>query len=341
MPASLPKISIVTPSFNQGIYLEQTILSILEQNYPNLEYIVIDGGSSDNSIDIIKKYEKYLSYWVSEPDKGQSDAINKGLLKASGQIFNWINSDDILEKGALFKIAEAFVESNFMAYCGSTVTFGTKAIVLPPAYRKGESLLQAARRYNYNQPGTFFNMNTIRRLGGKVDSKLHFVMDHDLWFRFLALYGVTHIVSTTDVLAKFRIHDSSKTYTSRQRFMDEYASYLFSMAKQISLHKLLPLLQLSAKIDTAVQLDMAIVDRFPEKIIEQKIWLFLVKRSYIVNTRYDHELARKVFTAIDWNEFTGLDDEEKKWVDVLRKNAAQSSWLMFRIKRKIDHLLFK
>src|SRR6056297_3391010 len=104
----LPKISIVTPSFNQGKFLEKTIKSVIDQNYPHLEYIIIDGGSTDSSLNIIKKYEKHLDYWISEPDRGQSHAINKGLNYCSGQIFNWINSDDYLEPGALFKVAEAW-----------------------------------------------------------------------------------------------------------------------------------------------------------------------------------------------------------------------------------------
>lgn len=94
------KISIVTPSFNQGEYLEETIDSVLSQKYPNLEYIIMDGGSKDNSVDIIKKYEKYLTYWESKPDRGQSHAINKGLKKCNGEIFNWLCSDDYLEPGA-------------------------------------------------------------------------------------------------------------------------------------------------------------------------------------------------------------------------------------------------
>src|SRR5690606_10615120 len=104
----LPKISIVTPSYNQGQFIEETILSIISQNYPNLEYIIIDGGSTDNTVDIIKKYENHLKYWVSEADKGQADAINKGLQHCTGDIFNWINSDDYLESNSLFTIANAY-----------------------------------------------------------------------------------------------------------------------------------------------------------------------------------------------------------------------------------------
>src|SRR3990172_6693239 len=113
-----PKISIVTPSFNQDQYLEETILSVINQNYPDLEYIIIDGGSTDNSIDIIKKYEKHLTFWVSEKDKGQCDAINKGLKKCTGDIFNWLNSDDHYFPGTLQKVAESFSQPGKYAEIG-------------------------------------------------------------------------------------------------------------------------------------------------------------------------------------------------------------------------------
>jgi len=107
----LPRITIVTPSFDQAKYLPETIESVLKQDYPNLEYIIIDGGSTDGSVDVIKRYERHLSYWVSEKDSGQSEAINKGFKKATGEFFNWINSDDVLFPGALHRIAEAFAKN--------------------------------------------------------------------------------------------------------------------------------------------------------------------------------------------------------------------------------------
>ncbi|RZK26019.1 MAG: glycosyltransferase, partial [Flavobacterium sp.] len=110
-----PKISIITPSFNQCQYIEQTILSVLNQNYPNLEYIVIDGGSTDGTVDILKKYDGRIAYWTSEPDKGQTDALNKGFERATGDIVNWINSDDYYAPDTLAQVAASFARQPVQA----------------------------------------------------------------------------------------------------------------------------------------------------------------------------------------------------------------------------------
>ena len=105
-----PRISIVTPSYNQGAFIEETIHSVLLQNYPNLEYIVMDAGSTDNTVEVIRRYADRITYWESEKDRGQSHAINKGIARSTGQIFNWINSDDLLMPGALWSVAQAWMK---------------------------------------------------------------------------------------------------------------------------------------------------------------------------------------------------------------------------------------
>ncbi len=222
-----PKISIVTPSFNQGNFIEQTILSIINQGYPNLEYIIIDGGSTDNTLDIIKKYEDKVSYWISESDNGQSDAIRKGLLKSSGDIFNWINSDDLLAPNALFDIANAF-QSDIDIYCGISQIFNDKDGFTLYSHRTElfTELEETIVNQRINQPAMFYKRAIINKLGGINDS-LHYIMDLELWWRYLSKYGQNRIKLGDTVLANFRLHDDSKTVSSNDEFRIEESSVLF------------------------------------------------------------------------------------------------------------------
>ena len=128
MHSKFPKITIITPSYNQGQFIEETITSILSQDYPNLEYLIIDGGSKDNTVEIIKKYAGRLDYWVSEKDRGQSHAINKGLERSNGDIINWINSDDALMPGALWTVARAWMENPGAIISGATQLFNETGV---------------------------------------------------------------------------------------------------------------------------------------------------------------------------------------------------------------------
>ncbi len=223
-----PKITIVTPSFNQGIFLEETILSVLNQNYPNLEYIIIDGGSSDNSINIIKKYEKHLTYWISEKDNGQSDAINKGIIMATGDIFNWLNSDDFLSPRALFIVAEQFKNTKISVVCGKTYHYGNgdPYISAPSTYFDYQN--EKAFVPRINQPATFFKMDIIKELG-PLNNNLHYCMDLEWWVKYLFLHGHQHISFREDVLVNFREHKMSKTMSQSFKFTEDKCLLLISI----------------------------------------------------------------------------------------------------------------
>jgi len=228
---ALPKISIVTPSFNQGQFLEQTIDSVLSQGYNNLEYIIIDGGSKDQSVEIIRKYAKHLKYWVSEPDSGQSNAINKGLKHCSGDVFNWINSDDYYAPKALHLIGENFKNPDVKVLAARSHLFGSKT----NGYTSGgtwvfeNNLAKTIGWARIDQPETFFRLPLIQSLG-LLNEQLHYLMDRDLWIRYLLKFGLDGILQTDDVVVNFRLHEDSKTVSQSGKFNIERNSYYHTMA---------------------------------------------------------------------------------------------------------------
>lgn len=202
-----PRISIVTPNYNYGQFIEETIRSILLQGYPNLEYIIIDGGSTDNSVKIIKKYEKWLSYWVSEKDRGQSNAINKGLEKCTGEIFNWINSDDFLELGGLQNISTAF--KNFDVLAGKVKDFSEFNEQEQIHIHHNLSVMNLLKnKYCYHQPGIWLHPKKIKKIGGFRED-LYLSFDWELTIRYLTCFP--NVTYTKNILVNFRLHSSSKT----------------------------------------------------------------------------------------------------------------------------------
>lgn len=209
-----PKISIVTPSFNQAQYIEETIRSVLLQGYPNLEYIIIDGGSTDGSVEIIKKYEPWLTYWISEPDRGQSHAINKGFSTSTGDIIAWINSDDYYLPGAFSAVALEFLHSNWVH--GATIVIEENSCIqrLIEPERAADSKIDACFKndvsfnFTVSQPGHFWAKTLINEIG-LLNGKYHYCMDRDWMTRALASgYRPTFINNS---LACQRYHPESKT----------------------------------------------------------------------------------------------------------------------------------
>ena len=209
-----PRASIVTPSYNQGKYIEETIRSVLLQGYPNLEYIVIDGGSTDSSVEIIRRYEPWLAYWVSEPDQGQADAINKGWRRSQGEIMTWLNSDDTYEPGA---VGTAVKYLNLASEAG--LIYGGCNCIDSEGQFLG--VLQAwpfdleremSGRNLLPQSSAFFTRSAFEQ-AGELDVTLKYSMDYELWLRMLQ-HGVA-FKNIPDILSNYRLHHSAKTVADR------------------------------------------------------------------------------------------------------------------------------
>ncbi len=232
-----PKISIVTPSFNQGHFLEETIRSVLDQGYPNLEYIIIDGGSKDQSISIIRKYSDQIKYWESKLDKGQSDAIIKGMQYCTGDIFNWLNSDDYLEPGALFKIAEAFSSEQTGMVAGMVRTFNnSEQSFIQNQKLSAPGLMRWYPGVQFVQPGVWLRRKHVLACGS-IDPTFHYSFDWDLYIRYLNLFPV--VKEIPNLLVHFRLHSDSKTCTVQEKFQKEEALIIrkiFTIPQFSSLH---------------------------------------------------------------------------------------------------------
>jgi glycosyltransferase involved in cell wall biosynthesis len=218
--ATLPPISIIVPNYNGGETLEATLLSLLEQNYQPLEILVADGGSTDNSVEVIRKYEKHLAWWTSERDRGQSHAINKGLARATGEVLNWLCSDDLLMPGALQKVATAFDDDpsadivvgagqfKYLHRGGAVVTWS------PDAHRISLMPCDCA----VPQPSCFFRRRLLSR-PGPLDESLHFALDMELWCYFLNCGAMWKLID--DVLSLSVNSGNNKTCAGGERMLAE------------------------------------------------------------------------------------------------------------------------
>lgn len=211
-----PKVTIVTPSYNQAEFLEETIRSVLLQDYPNLEYIVIDGGSNDGSVDIIRKYENWITYWVSEPDKGQADAINKGFEQASGEFLGWINSDDYLYPGAITKMSAELEKNPNVSLVYGDVDEGLENNKFR-RYGRNSTISEMLKTYSVPIPqqGSMWRSKVIKEVGG-LDVRWQFVLDREFFLRVAMSYQTAYIPGE---LAFFRYHSNSKSISASQKYL--------------------------------------------------------------------------------------------------------------------------
>ena len=226
-----PRLTIVTPSFNQGEFLEETIKSVLDQEYENLEYIVVDGGSTDRSVSIIKKYSHRLAHWVSEPDEGQYHAINKGFARATGEIMAWLNSDDKYLPWTLSVVADifsAFPEVEWLTSVhplqwnshGQAVAVDFTGALSRHSFLQGNNFPvegSIGRRW-IQQESTFWRSSLWERAGGRLDQSLAMAADFELWARF---YDHADLFGAQALLGGFRSHGVQRSVLHRDRYMAE------------------------------------------------------------------------------------------------------------------------
>lgn len=231
-----PKISIVTPSFNQAEYLDDTIRSVLDQGYPNLEYLIIDGGSTDRSVEIIRHYEKQLAFWTSEPDNGQYHAINKGFSRSTGEIMLWLNSDDRLLPGSLLTIAEIFSIYPEIQWLTSSlpVIWNRNGQAIDCMNAGGfcrESFFRGVHlpggdwysTYTIQQESTCWRRSLWDLSGATIDDTLHYAGDFELWMRF---FRHANLYSVRSLIGGFRKHGNQKTGNGMDLYRDEALSCL-------------------------------------------------------------------------------------------------------------------
>ena len=214
-----PRISIVTPNFNKGDFLEDTIKSVLSQNYPNLEYIIIDGGSTDNSISIIKKYESQLAFWISEPDNGMYDAIRKGFSHATGEIMAWIGSDDMYHPNCFNIVAEIFQNDKINWLVGATSLFdkyGRTILVAQSRYFSRLDLLSGDFRW-IQQESSFWRKKLYDKVKG-LNTNFRYAGDFDLWLRFSS-FECMYVCSA--LLGGFRINNEGQLSLAIDKYTEE------------------------------------------------------------------------------------------------------------------------
>ncbi len=219
-PPALPTVSIITPSFNQARYLESTIQSVLTQDYPRIEYLIVDGGSTDGSVDIIKKYADRLAWWVSEKDKGQTDAINKGFARATGQILAWLNSDDTYEPGAVGRAVKYLIEHPEVGMVYADCNFINEDGSVIGKFGAAQTDYRRLREgYVHIPQQTMFFRAELWKQVGPLDPSFYFAMDYDLWTRIAAKSAMKYLAGQT--WANFRMHTSGKSVAADDRCWPE------------------------------------------------------------------------------------------------------------------------
>jgi glycosyltransferase involved in cell wall biosynthesis len=289
--ASWPRLTIVTPSYNQGQFIEETIHSVLLQGYPDLEYIIIDGGSTDGSAEIIKKYEDHLSYWVSEPDRGQAHALNKGLDRATGEILAYLNSDDMYQPGAFATVVEAFMSNPQARWlCSPCLSWDERTRTtttlkpLVPADPAQWLFKPSGQPYCFPQPGVFLRRSLVEEVGG-FSEDLHYSFDYEYFQRIL--FAGSRPMELDAIVAMFRVHEASKTASNAAGFAADDQSVADRYFNLVSAHHQRRLIAQKRKF-----MAWRTVDEYTElaqshgpRVARRALWLHLLRHPRLLQYR--------------------------------------------------------
>jgi len=280
MSSGLPKISIITPSYNDCHYLERTILSVLSQGYPNLEYIIIDGGSTDGSVDIIKKYADKLAWWVSEPDGGMYHALKKGFEKSTGDIMGWINSDDLLHTKSLFTVGQVFGDHEEIQWLQGTpnvVDEDDRVVVVLPADDVDKLFFYKKKHIDNHkyiqQESTYWRRSLWDKVGAHISTDYKYAGDFELWIRFFQHAKLYNIDAFTGAFRLSRAGQAS---------VENYPAYL---EETLSVLKRYPLTEEEEKQIKAMRL----LNKSEDFLHKIKGW-FLSKKEPDITYVENHKL---------------------------------------------------
>jgi glycosyltransferase involved in cell wall biosynthesis len=331
----LPRISLITPSYQQAPFLEECLRSVGSQRGAGVEHIVVDGGSSDGSAGIIEAHAAQLAWWCSEADGGQSAAINKGLAHATGEVFGWLNSDDLLLPGALERVAQAFAADPFLLVYGGRrrVREADGSERVAPLDDPNDPL-DLFIRPRINQQSTFLRMDAVRAVGG-VEEKLRYVMDLELWWQLLFRFGTSHLRFEAVDLALFRLHGDSKTGTAQEAFVDETAGVLHGLCLQVGLHGMAQVLAMGHDIPVGLRPMPVGAAHMP--LVRRMVLHFLLRWNHSIHQEPQFHMMRRLL-ALGPIEASWLDAEDNQRLEALRRQLRVPGWWAFRMGRKWKHL---
>lgn len=328
------RISIITPSFQQAAYLEECIASVNDQG-ADVEHIVVDGGSTDGSKAIIERNAGRFAWWCSEKDKGQSEAINKGLAHATGDVFTWVNSDDALLPNAVVRVQEVFSAEPELLVFGGNVTHRDA---------KGEHVfdrLNSQDRHQLfadpviNQPATYYRLDTVKAIGG-IDPALRYVMDVELWWQVLFRHGTDHLRFEAVPLAMFRLHDESKTVTQHSGFLREMATILHGLCERTDNRDVANVIARGYP-ERPLLRGIPANEQTHHAIVRAMSIHFLLKWHGHLHTEDEFSMMQALHEGDFTSEVHLMPGMAERW-EKARLAVDGTTWNRYRVRRKLKHL---